>query len=286
VGLSEFAGTSASSFVVVEDPKVGKHTHEARAQLRSLPLLYEFGFETFLHTPLWENGFQMVEYDYLDPNNLSVDEVSFPLVHLVSQDGLTEYDVEDGAVDRPGEQHVVQDIIRARTEDDIYVLVTDTNAPRVPAITTQRPLTDEYGPVTTVDYVELVERRVQTELRSRIPLSTTRNYYIHKISDHHQRRGAPAGSLLDLFDYERAPPNSPVWNPLYYFVERDLQQLLEKYTERIRETLRSWLERGDVQKIANQMDAVLVDSGYKAEELDRVRRQNARKYDIDTIADL
>lgn len=286
MGLSQSIGTSASNFVVIEDPKVGDHTHEARAQLRSLPLLAEFGFRTFLHTPLWENGFQMVEYDHLDPNNLSAEDVTFPVVHTVSQDGLTEYGVEDGAVSRAGQQHLVKKIIRTRSEDDVYILVTDTNAPRTPAITTQRPLTDEYGPVTTVDYVELVDRTVQTELSSRIPLSTTRNYYIHKISDHHQRLDTPAASLVELFDYERAPPNSPVWKPLYYFVENDLEQLLEKYTERIRETLRSWLERGDVQKIANQMDAVLTRCEYSVSELNRIRRQNAHRYKIDGIREL
>lgn len=281
VGLTELTGTEATKFVVVEDPRVGKHTHEERAQLRSLPLLYRLGFGRFLHTPLWENGFRMVEYDYLDPNNLDVESVTFPLVHIVSQAGLTEYEIDDGAVSRSGEQHVVQSLLRTRSEDDIYVIVTDTNAPRTPAITTQRPLTDEYGPVTTVDYVELLERKVQTELNSRIPLSTTKNYYIHEISDHHYRAGAPAESLIKLFDYEQAPPNSPVWRPLYYFVENDLEQLLEKYTERIRETLRSWLERGDVQKIANEMDAVLTRSGYKSDELDRIRAQNAELYDTD-----
>jgi hypothetical protein len=283
VGLIELTGTAATKFVVVEDPKVGKHTHEQRAQLRSLPLLYELGFSRFLHTPLWENGFRMVEYDYLDPNDLDAESASFPLVHIVSQDGLTEYEIDDGPVSRSGEQHVVADLLRTRSESDTYILVTDTNAPRTPAITTQRPLTDEYGPVTTVDYVELVERTVQTRLNSRVPLNTTKNYYIHEISDHHQRVGAPAESLTALFDYERAPPNSPVWEPLYYFVENDLQQLLEKYTERIRETLRSWLERGDVQKIANQMDAVLVDCEYRTEELDRIRAQNARQYDVDIV---
>ncbi len=276
MGLRELTGRESASFVIVEDPKVGKHTHEQRAQLRSLPLLFELGFKNYLHTPLWENGFRMVDYEFFDPNNLAVSELSYPLVHIVSQEGLTNYDVSDGDVTRTGEQHIVADILRTRSEDDPYIMVTDTNAPRVPSITTKRPLTDEYGPVTTVDYVGLVERKVQTELDSRLPLSTTKNYFFHKISDYHHHAGAPAETLEGLFDYERAPPNSPVWEPLYYFVENDLQQLLEKYTERIRETLRSWLERGDVQKIANQMDAVLTRAEYRVEELDRIREENQK----------
>lgn len=279
--LENLTGGTQTGFVVLHDPKVGEHTHEERAQLRSFPLLREFGFQRFLHTPMWENGFRMVEYEYLDPNEVDVREVPYPLVHVASEDGLTEYDVEVGGVPRTGEQHVVETVLRTRSADDVYVLVTDSNAPRLPAVSTQRPVTDEYGPVTTVDYEDLIEREVGEQLESRLPLSTTMNYYFHRISDHHWRVGAPADSLEDLFDYERAPPYSPVWEPLYYFVERDLQQLLKKYTERIRETLRSWLERGDVQKIANQMDAVLTRTEYRTEELDRLRAENAAQYDVD-----
>lgn len=279
--LSNLAGGTQTRFVVVHDPKVGRHTHEERAQLRSLPLLHELGFERFLHAPMWENGFRMVEYEYLDPNEVDVRNVAYPLVHVASEDVLTEYGVKVGGVERQGEQHVVDTILRTRAANDVYVLVTDSVAPRLPAVSTQRPVTDEYGPVTTVDYEKLIDRVVSEQLESRLPLSTTMNYYFHAISDHHQRLGAPAGSLERLFEYEQAPPYSPVWDPLYYFVENDLERILEKYTERIRETLRSWLERGDVQKIANQMDAVLTRCEYRAADLDRIRAKNADQYDID-----
>lgn len=273
--LTELAGGGNTHFVVVKDSKVGKHSHEQRAQLRSLPLLHELGFDRYLHTPLWENGFRMVDYEYNDPNEFSAANASYPLVHIVSQEGLTNYEVTDGEITRQGEQHIVADVLRTKQETDTYVLVTDTHAPVVPAITEERPVTDEMGPVTTVDYVSVLEEKVNSELESRIPLKTTKNYYIHRISDHHHRVGAPAESLLDLFNYETAPPDSPVWEPLYYFIENDLEQLLEKYTERIRETLRSWLERGDVQKIANQMDAILTRCEYDTDQLDRVRTSNS-----------
>jgi hypothetical protein len=281
--LEKLTGSSHTKLVVVEEPRVGKHTHEERAQLRSLPLFSEFGFERFLHTPLWDNDFRMVEYEYLDPNDLAVDSLGYPLVHLVSQQGLTEYPVSDGEVDRQGEQHVLHDIIRARDEEDVYVLVTDTNAPRIPAYAPQRPLTDEYGPVTTVNYENLLEQTVRQELNSALPLNKTKNYFFHKVSDCHRQVGAPAETLVELFDYEVAPPNSPVWGPLYYFVEHDLQQLLDRYTERIRETLRSWLERGDVQKIANEMDAMLARCEYRKERLDEEREQNTDLYDTECI---
>lgn len=280
-GLETLTGSSDTAFVVVEDPKVGKHTHEERAQLRSLPLLYELGFEQFVHEPMWENGFRMVDYDYLDPNDLDVDKVPFPMVHIVSHEGLTEWPVEDGGVERAGEQYVMKRLLRRRSSDDVYVVVTDTNAPKAPAISTHRPVTDEYGPVTTVNYEQLVDKQVRENLDSALPMKATRNYFFHKASDHHHRVGAPGDSLLALFDYDKAPPESPVWRPLYYFVERDLQAVLEKYTERIRETLRSWLERGDVTKIANEMDATLTRCEFRADQLDEQRQRNAELYDND-----
>ena len=280
-GLVALTGSSDTQFVVVRDPKVGKHTHEERAQLRSLPLLYEFGFTKFLHRPMWENGFRMVNYEYLDPNDLVIDESTFPLVHIVSQDDLTEERVADHGLERAGEQHVMKRLLRRRSSDDIYILVTDTNAPKAPAISTHRPVTDEYGPVTTVNYKQFVDKWVQGNLDSGLPMKTTRNYFFHKVSDHHRRVGAPADSLLALFDYDRAPPESPVWKPLYYFVERDLQAVLEKYTERIRETLRSWLERGDVTELAKQMDEMLTRCEFRVDRLDDQRQENAQLYDND-----
>ncbi|WP_415380509.1 hypothetical protein [Halosimplex sp. TS25] len=221
----------------------------------------------------------MVDYDYIDPNDLEVKELTYPLVHLVSQKGLLETDVSDGEVVRNGEQYVMREILRTRGNDDIYIVVADTNSPELPAVSTQRPVTDEYSPVTTVNYPNFVEKYVKENLDSALPLQETRNYFFHKVSDHHREVGAPANSLVELFDYENAPPQSPVWEPLYYFVEHDLQTILEKYTERIRETLRSWLERGDVQKIANEMDAMLTRCEYQVEQLDEQRKQNTVLYE-------
>lgn len=279
--LEVLTGNPETRFVVVEDPKVGKHTHEERAQLRSLPLLHELGFDQSLHRPMWENGFRMVDYNYLNPNDLDVEAVSFPIVHIVSQEDLTEEPVTDGEFEREGEQHVMKRLLRERSDDDVYVVVTDTNAPRAPAISELRPVTDEYGPVTTVDYEGFIDQYVGETLESALPMKTTRNYFFHEVSDHHNRVGAPAGTLMNLFDYDRAPPDSPLWEPLYYFVERDLQTVLDKYTERIREALRSWLERGDVSDIAEKMDEMLMRCEYRADQLDDQRQRNAERYDYE-----
>ncbi|OYR87846.1 hypothetical protein DJ71_05285 [Halorubrum sp. E3] len=115
-------------------------------------------------------------------------------------------------------------------------------------------------------------------LNSTLPTADTRNLYYHRISHHHNEVGAPADSFLDLFDYDKAPPNSPAWEPLYYFVNHDLEQILEKYTERIREALRSWTERGDVMEIANNMDSMLTRCQFSEEQLDEQRDRNAGLY--------
>jgi hypothetical protein len=266
-------------FVVVRDPKVGQHTHEERAQLRSLPLLRELGFTRYLHRSMWDNGFRMVEYEYLNSDGLDTSGDLFPLVHLVSQRGIQETPVERHGIERSGEQHVMKELLQTRSGEDIYVVVTDAVAPRAPAISRQRPVTDEYGPVTTVNYEQFVDDYVQKTLDSALPMTATRNYFFHKVSDYHRRVGAPADTLEELFDYEKAPLESPVWEPLYYFVNHDLKAVLERYTERIRETLRSWLERGDVTRIANEMDAMLTQCEFRADQLDDQRKRNTEYYD-------
>jgi hypothetical protein len=278
-GLTELTGSSQPKLVVVKDERVGKHTHEPRAQLRSLPLLFHFGYDTVLHSPVWDNDFKPIDYTHLDPNKVTADEVQFPLVHVVSQEGLLQALIQGSDVAESGEQHLVRRILRRQTDDDTYIIVSDTDAPKTPTYS-DRPITDDFDPVTTVDYEAVIDRIVQTTLNSAIPLSETRNYWYHKISDHHRQYGAPADSLPSLFDYDEAPPNSPAWWPLYFFVEHDLDQILEKYTERIREALRSWTERGDVQKIANNMDSMLVRCKFRADKLDAQRERNATKHDV------
>jgi hypothetical protein len=267
--------------VVFKDDRVGEHTHEPRAQLRSLPLLFEYGIDKVLHASVWDNEFRPIDYRHLDPDEITGGEVEFPLVHVVSQEGLLNALVKEGKIRERGEQHLMRDILRARGEDDTYVIVSDTDAPRTPYYA-DRPVTDDFSPVTTVDYERAIQRVVRQELDSMIPLSETMNYWYHVISDHHRKCGAPADPLPALFDYDEAPPNSPAWWPLYYFVEHDLDQVLEKYTERIREALRSWTERGEVQRIANNMDSMLVRCKFRTDKLDAQRERNAANYDINT----
>lgn len=271
-GLSSLTGQTYAKLIVFRDPYVGEHTHEPRAQLRSLPFLIEHGFDRIVHTDLWNNDFKPISYTYLDPEEVDPKEVEFPLVHVVSQEGLVEYD----------EQHLVRSLLKQRSEEDVYIVVSDTNAPRTPAYTAERSFVDEFTPNKGIDYESTVTSYIRDHLDSALPVSTNRgskNLYYHQISDSHNAVGAPASTLPELFDYEKAPPDSPAWAPLYYFVEHDLQEILEKYTERIREALRSWTERGDVQRIANNMDSMLTQCQFRADRLDERRKQNAELYD-------
>ncbi|MFC7141823.1 hypothetical protein ACFQMA_18555 [Halosimplex aquaticum] len=270
-GLSSLTGQTYAKLIVIRDPYVGEHSHEQRAQLRCLPLLIEHGYDRIIHTDLWDNDFKPVSYTYFDPEDVDPHEIEFPLVHVVSQEGLTEY----------GEQHLVRSLLKQRSEDDTYIVVSDTNAPRTPAYTTERSFVDEFTPNKGIDYESRVTSYIRDNLDSALPVSTNRgskNLYYHQISDCHNAVGAPASTLPELFDYENAPPNSPAWDPLYYFVEHDLQEILDRYTERIREALRSWTERGDVQKIANNMDSMLTQCQFRTDRLDERRQQNAELY--------
>lgn len=270
-GLTGLTNQSHASFIVVRDPFVGEHVHEERAQLRSLPLLGEFGFRTVIHADIWDNEFKLVPYTRLAPQGIDPETAEFPLVHVVSQTGLVEY----------GEQHLARSLLKRRSRDEVYILVTDTNAPRTPSYTVERSIVDEFTPNKVLEYERVVAEYIRENLKSSLPVSNNRgskNLYFHQISDHHNTVGAPSSTLPDLFDYERAPPDSPAWEPLYYFVEHELQELLERYTERIREALRSWIERGDVQRIANNMDSMLTQCQFDAERLDERRQQNAELY--------
>ncbi|MFC7196126.1 hypothetical protein ACFQL4_18290 [Halosimplex aquaticum] len=153
-GLSSLTGQTYAKLIVIRDPYVGEHSHEQRAQLRCLPLLIEHGYDRIIHTDLWDNDFKPVSYTYFDPEDVDPHEIEFPLVHVVSQEGLTEY----------GEQHLVRSLLKQRSEDDTYIVVSDTNAPRTPAYTTERSFVDEFTPNKGIDY----ESRVTSYIRDNL----------------------------------------------------------------------------------------------------------------------
>lgn len=270
--LTEFIGTR-DSFLVIRDPQLAKTGSQARAQLRSLPLLALLGLSRVAHPGIYDNGLRLVEYELLPNEDLragKVDDVEFPLVHYVSQEMLTgALQDEESIYD---EQDVVRRLLRKRPEGVPYVLVTDTSTPRMPRHTQKpgKPFIDEFE-CTVVEYKGLLKRYLQHNLNSELPLSSTQNLYYHQVSAHHKQAGLEASSIPDLFDYTQIPADSPAWGPVYYLIQEDVDRVLEDYSERIREALRSWTERGPTQKIANSMLDMLERVEFEEERLDDYR---------------
>lgn len=275
--LADFIGTR-DSFLVIRDPQLAKTGSQARAQLRSLPFLAQFGLRHIAHPGIYDNGLRLVEYDLVANETLrenGVEDVEFPLVHYVSQEMLTgELQDEDSTFD---EQDVVRRLLRARPTDTTYVLVTDTSTPKMPRLTKKpgKSFIDEFE-CSVADYKGLLKRYLQYNLDSALPLSTTQNLYFHQVSAHHKRAGIEAGSIPDLFDYTHIPADSPAWDPLYYLIREDVDQVLEDYSERIREALRSWTERGPTQKVANSMLDMIERVDFEEDRLDNYRYRHQK----------
>lgn len=275
--LADFVGTR-DSFLVIRDPQLSKTGSHARAQLRSLPFLAQFGLQQVAHPAIYDNGLRLVDYDLVANETLresGIDDIEFPLVHYVSQEMMTgELQDEDRTFD---EQDVVRRLLRARPTDATYVLVTDTSTPKMPRLTKKpgKSFIDEFE-CSVADYKGLLKRHLQYNLDSELPLSTTQNLYFHQVSAHHRRAGLEAGSIPDLFDYTHIPADSPAWDPLYYLIREDVDRVLEDYSERIREALRSWTERGPTQKVANSMLDMLERVDFEENRLDNYRNRHQK----------
>ncbi|MEZ3118206.1 hypothetical protein RYH80_20015 [Halobaculum sp. MBLA0147] len=241
--FTEFVGTKTET-VVLADRQLEERGKRARAQLRSLPLLTTFGLDTVVHADVYDNGLRLADYDLLTSHDTDPADVSLPCVHVATQEGIDEYDEEE--------------LVRRLTErsvegEGVYVLVTDTVAPRTPTYTPKpgKAITDEFDVV--VKSYETLSKRYLDDVDTTLAQSTTRNVFFHEAAAHHRAAGLNPRSLEELFAYDRAPADSPVWDPLAYFLEDDLENVLEDYSERIREALRSWTEKGEVTTVANQM---------------------------------
>lgn len=265
VAFSELINSEAP-MVVVRDTQLQRRDQHARAQLRSVPLFQVFGFETVVHTDVWANQFQLAGYEHISSESTDDSELSFPLLHVVTQEGIEEY-AEEGLVRKITE--------RSLEEGGTYVLVTDIAAPKTPKFTKKpgKSIVDEFAEITVKDYHHLSSVFLQNYLDSRIPVVDTRNVFFHSASTVHARQGAPAGSIDALFNYTKAPSNSPVWEPARYFIESDLENVLEDMSDRIREALRSWTERGETQNVANNLLEVLQICDYNLDELEVYRQR-------------
>jgi hypothetical protein len=237
----------------MRDPQLQKRDKHARAQLRSIPFFDELGIDTVVHADVYDNDFKLIDYTHHSSEDVAdtVDDVEFPLVHITTREGIEEY----------GEEELVRALLQRATEErERYILVTDTTSPRLPTYIQKpgRSIVDDYD-VAVKDYTTLSARYLEDYVDSALPASQTRNLHYHRASEYHKQRDAPADTLENIYDYTRAPSESPVWEPLYYFIEHDLENVLDEYSERISDALRSWTERGETRNVANQMlDALRV----------------------------
>ncbi|WP_240150043.1 hypothetical protein [Haloarcula sp. JP-Z28] len=254
--------------VVMRDPQLQKRDKHARAQLRSIPLFDELGIDTVIHADVYDNDFKLIDYTCYSSKDLvdTVDEVEFPIIHITTQEGIEEY----------GEEELVRALLRRATEErERYILVTDTTSPRLPTYIQKpgRSIVDDYD-VAVKDYKMLSTHYLDDYVDSALPASQTRNLHYHRASEYHKQCDAPADTLENIYDYTCAPTESPVWEPLYYFLERDLENVLDEYSERISDALRSWTERGETRDVANQMLDALRVCEFEREQLQKYQQTN------------
>lgn len=259
---------TTTSTIVMRDPQLQKRDKHARAQLRSVPFFDELGIDTVVHADVYDNDFKLIDYTHHSSHDAAdaVDEVEFPLVHITTQEGIEEY----------GEEELVRALLRRATEErKRYILVTDTTSPRLPTYIQKpgRSIVDDYD-VAVKDYGTLSARYLEDYVDSALPASQTRNLHYHRASEYHKHHDAPADTLENIYDYTRAPSESPVWEPLYYFIEHDLENVLDEFSERISDALRSWTERGETRKVANQMLDALRVCEFEKEQLQAYQQTN------------
>ncbi|MFA9427074.1 hypothetical protein [Natronorubrum sp. A-ect3] len=265
--FAEFIGTGESP-IIIHDTQLEKRDRMARAQLRSVPFFLEFGFGDFLYDPLWAREFQLVEHEHGAPSDVTLSSEAFPLVHLVTSDQLKPPHEQELDQEYISQADVTWDLFRAAKTDSPYVLVSDTDSPHIPSRTPSpgRSVADQFNAI-TFEYEQLIHDYVKRYVDSELPLHDTKNLYFHRISECHAKHDAPAATLTGLFEYDQAPPDSPIWEPLYYFIEHELEELFEEYTAHVTQALRSWIEQGDTEKIAKRMIATLHRCNFDAEQL-------------------
>lgn len=280
-GLREVLGTPESP-VIVADERLGKYGKRARAQLRSVPLFLELGLDRFLYDDLWSREFQLLSHDHRSPDDVDPSDEPFPLVHVVTGKQLLPPDEQDFEKEFISQSDLTWELFRRAAErsgpERPYVVVTDTASPHIPSETPVhgRSVADQFS-VPGFEYDQLLHDYVKENVDSELPLTTTKNLYFHRVSERHAEQGAPASDLVELFDYERAPADSPIWDPLYYLVNHELDAVLERYTEHVTEALRSWVEWGDTQKIAKQMVQTLHRCDYDSDRLETYQHDDRRR---------
>lgn len=271
-------GTSESP-VIVHDRQLEKRDRMARAQLRSIPFFLEMGVSQFVYDDLWAREFELVEHTHLGPDDVNQMIVEFPLVHLATDKQLRSRDEQELEQEFISQANTTWELFRAASEglSGQYVFISDTTSPHIESRTPVpgRSVADQFD-ATTFEYEQLIHDYVKEHVESRLPLYDTKNLYFHRVSEYHHNHDAPASELEVLFDYEAAPSDSPVWDPLHYFIEHELISILEEYEAHVTTALRSWIERGDTEKISKRMIATLHRCNFDSEELSEYQQSDRR----------
>jgi|GEM_PF-1716919 len=275
--LTEFLGTGESP-IIVRDRQLETRDQVAQARLRSLPLFLEFGLGTALYDSRWHRQVQLVDHDYRSPAELSPETEPFPLVHLVTSDQLKARHDQEFEHESVSQADLTWDLSRAAADSGArYILITDTNAPQIPSRTPSlgRSVADQFNAV-TFEYDQLIHEYVADSVDSELPLDHTRNLYFHRISEYHADRDAPAATLEGLFEYELAPPGSPVWDPLYRLIEHDAASDIDDRAARITSTLEPWVESSGTEPIATQMLSTLEQCSFDRDTLHNYQHDSDR----------
>ena len=277
-GLAQTLGTSETP-VIIHDSQLEKRDRRARAQLRTIPFFLELGVTQFVYDDLWAREFQLVDHQHYSPDAVTAEEISFPLVHIATAKQLQSKDEQEQGQEFISQADITWELFRrgANSEDGQYVFVTDTSSPhiesRIPV--PGRSVADQFNAI-AFEYEELIHDYVKENVKSRLPLYDTKNLYFHRVSEHHAARDVPASELVELFNYEQAPAESPVWQPLHFFIEHELEEILEEYEAHVTTALRSWIEWGDTEKIAKRMVATLHRCNFDSDELTDYQHSDRR----------
>jgi len=239
----------------------------------------ELGVSRFLYDDLWAREFQLVNHNHCSPEAVTPSTVSFPLVHVATNKQLRSRDEQEQGQEFISQADVTWELFKESIEEpeEQYVFVTDTPTPHIESHipVPGRSVADQFN-ATSFKYEQLIHEYVKSNVESQLPLYDTKNLYFHRVSEHHAARGAPASELVELFDYERAPEESPVWEPLHFFIEHELEEVLEEYEAHVTTALRSWIEWGDTEKIAKRMIATLHRCDFDSEELTEYQHSDRR----------
>lgn len=270
---------TAETPVIIHDSQLAKREQRARAQLRIVPFFLELGVSTFVYDDLWAREFQLVRHEHLSPDDVTPPAEIFPLVHIATEKQLRSKDKQEQGQEFISQAEVTWELFKegAEATDGQYIFVTDTPTPHIESQTPVpgRSVADQFNAI-SFEFEQLIHEYVKTEVESKLPLYDTKNLYFHRVSEHHAAHGAPASELVELFDYEQAPAESPVWEPLHFFVEHELEEVLEEYEAHVTTALRSWIERGDTEKIAKRMIATLHRCNFNSEELTEYQQSEHR----------